>query len=207
MVLAALTRVLEGMGTATALTSFLALACLLYPEDISTIYKSRTLGTALGFTCGIAIGLSAYNLLGYPGLFFSLGSLLMAGVALPLCMRRDDRVLSQAPRDQAQLSYAQVFRVRRVWVSLLMNCVSGFFSRCFEPTLALKLSQDFGFPPSRVFAYVCLYTISYALCALLFLCLPKHWEKRHFASLGTLLSLIAIALAGPSLALGLPDKP
>ena len=203
----ALTRVLEGMGSAISLTSFLALICLLFPGEILKVYKARTLGTAVGITTGLIVSLVSYRLLGYEGSFFTLAALIFAGVFLTYAFPRDDVALSLAPRQQAQLGFWQVFRVRRVWVSLITNAINGSFSRFFEPTLALKLLHDFGYSSQTAFFFVLAYALPYALSGFVFLFLPDHWDKRIFAMLGCLFSVISVALAGPSPALHLPNSP
>lgn len=164
--LSTLTRLTEGIGAATAMTSFLSLAFSLFPDKIEYIFVLRSLGTAGGYSVGLIISYFAYELLGYVGLFvmlFLFSSFLSFTI---FCFKKSPILPSQEKR-QNQIGYWKVIKIRRVWVSILHNQVTGMVILFAEPTIALKLNKDFGYGPSTIQLYILSYAISATIGALI----------------------------------------
>ena len=190
------------------MTSFLSLACVQFPQHLGIVFKARAVGTAGGFSVGLAISLAAYKLVGYVGLFAALSAFILGVVFLLFLFDKaplNDLTVSSGR--QKSLGYIKVLSIRRVWITLLNNQISGMIILFAEPTLALKLSSNFGFKQDTISLYVLSYAIFAGVGALLALCIPEKVEKRNMVVAGNVILVVSQILVGPSALLRLPNNP
>ena len=158
------------------MTSFLSLAISLYPGKTEHIFVLRSLGTAGGYSVGLIISFFAYQLLGYFGLF-ALLSLIFIIVSLALLLFNKSPIQPSQERQERQLGYWKVLKIRRVWLTIVHNQVTGMLILFCEPTIALKLSHDFGYTESTIQLYIMCFAGTATLGAILALLLGNKIDR------------------------------
>ena len=204
--LSTFTRFVEGVGAAIALTSFLSLAFSLYPGQTEHIFVLRSLGTAGGYSVGLIISFFAYQLLGYFGLFAML-ALIAFLVSLTLLLFRRSPILPSQEQAESVLGFWKVLKIRRVWLTIVHNQVTGMIILFCEPTIALKLSHDFGYTESTIQLYIMAYAVAATLGAVLALVLENRVDRRLQIVIGTVIIMGGVTLVGPSKVLHFPNLP
>ena len=155
------------------MAAFISLLSIVYPEERGRVQSARGTGSTVGSCLGAVLGGSLIGVLGYFGVF--LASTVLTFLTLFALFlfpeRKDERNSQNAP---SQLSYCQVLSVRRTLVTLLSYGAAGFLLFTLEPTLAIKLRDDFSLPTSTISLFFMVMLLGYALFCIFSMLLLKN---------------------------------
>ena len=90
---------------------------------------------------------------------------------------------------------------------MLNNELAGMVILFSEPTIALKLSKDFGYTESTIQWYILSYSIAATVAAILTVIIGQRIERRVQLVIANILLITGQVLVGPSRILGLPNIP
>lgn len=78
------------------------------------------------------------------------------------------------------------------------NQVTGMLILFCEPTIALKLSHDFGYTESTIQLYIMCFAGTATLGAILALLLGNKIDRRLQILVGTIINIFGLVMVGPS---------
>ena len=85
---------------------------------------------------------------------------------------KEARGINRVHGRSSQLKICQLLSVRRTLLNLVCNTVCGFLPKALEPTLALKLTNDFNFSVSQIGFYFFLFYAGTTLTMALMILVP-----------------------------------
>jgi multidrug resistance protein len=188
-------RLLQGVAAAATWTAGLALVADTYPGES----RGAALGTAMaGMTAGMLIGPPFGGLLyewgGYRAPFLvAAGVAAVQGVALLLLVADPPRLLDE------EGSLRRLLRDRGMQVAAGATAVAAGAWGLLEPTLPLRMEEEFDFSPGAVGLLFGAATLVYGVSTPLIGALSDRWGGRRTMVAG------AVLLAGALPLLGAPD--
>ena len=154
---------------------------------------------------GAIIGTSLFNLVGYFGTFFALSVFTLLITFLLLIFKEKQEPQNQS--DATSLTYWDVIKVKRASLVLLAYGLGDSILYSLEPTLALKLREDFHFSTSRIGLYFSLVFLAQIVVGITAMILPERWDLRPLLLASYFVQSAAPLMIGPSLLLHFPNTP
>ena len=205
VVFSLLTRLLEGLGISTTVTSIVSLTLKLFPEEIAFTQTVRFLGAFTGTTLGVVAGAFFFELLGYFGVFLSFSAAVFLTSFLMLAFEED---ASQESREgDASLTYWSLLKVRRVSLVMVCGLATDLLLYSLDTTLALKLRESFDYSTHTIGLFFGIFLAGTIVVGVVALFFPEQWEKRKLVVAMLWMNFVAPLLIGPSKVLHLPDEP
>ncbi|XP_038061752.1 MFS-type transporter SLC18B1-like [Patiria miniata] len=129
-------RILEGLGSAAALTSSSAIVASVCPDDVGKAVSLVETTVGFSFAIGPAVGGLLYHVAGFRIPFFVLGGLVLSTVVVNYFL-----MPNQGKEAEESGSVRRVLSIPAVWVALFANFVGFAATASLEPTLAIFLDE------------------------------------------------------------------
>ncbi|XP_038061653.1 MFS-type transporter SLC18B1-like isoform X4 [Patiria miniata] len=129
-------RILEGLGSAAALTSSSAIVASVCPDDVGKAVSLVETTVGFSFAIGPAVGGLLYHVAGFRIPFFVLGGLVLSTVVVNYFL-----MPNQGNEAEESSSVRRVLSIPAVWVALFANFVGFAATASLEPTLAIFLDE------------------------------------------------------------------
>ena len=150
----------------------------------------------MGICFGAIIGTSLFHFVGYFGSFFALSIFTALTLLFLFIFEEKTEPLNQ--NVSISLSYWDVVKVRRASLVIFGYALANSLLYSLEPTLALKLREDFHFPSSTIGFYFSILFQGQICTAILSMLAPLRWDMRPILLFSFFLAFAAPLMIGPS---------
>ncbi|KAJ3612918.1 hypothetical protein NHX12_019175 [Muraenolepis orangiensis] len=187
-------RSVDAMGFAAAMTSSLALASKIFPNNIATILGSLEMFSGLGLLLGPPLGGWMYQAAGYEVPFLVLGSILL--VLVPFNMI----VMPSCESEPTENSFLQLLKTPKVFLICFFVFTISSGLGFVDATLSLFAVEKFQLTPGHVGLIFLGFTLPYSLSApsLGFISDKYPATRCWLMILGGLLSGLGFCFLGPA---------
>ncbi|KAI1299347.1 MFS-type transporter SLC18B1 [Halotydeus destructor] len=195
ILVAILTRIVEGLATAVLDVAGTAILLSEFPGQASAMFGKRETMVGLGSILGPSVGGAIYELGGYSAPFFTIGGLLLAGGVSAILATPELKPSNTIPSFGLMLAAMQNLGMVVNFMTVMATTTNVGF---YDANLGTYL-QDFGLTPFYIGLVFMVYAAGYAICGPPFgkLC-DNGYSPRKLILLGGVISLIGSLLIGPA---------
>ncbi|XP_058881177.1 MFS-type transporter SLC18B1-like isoform X1 [Acipenser ruthenus] len=193
IVMCFITRSIDAIGFAGAMTSSFATIAKVFPNNIATVFGCLEIFTGLGFVLGPPIGGFLYQSYGYEIPFISLGCVLLLMVPFNMC------VLPSYDATPSKDSFWRLFTLPKiVLICFVIFAMSSSLS-FLDPTMSLFIKEKFNMPSHYVGLIFISLALSYSLSSPLLGVVSDKMPtlRKWLMVIGGMLSAVGFYLLGP----------
>ncbi|XP_065841320.1 MFS-type transporter SLC18B1-like [Oscarella lobularis] len=202
LVIAYVSRAIQGFGAALLYTATWTIAATKFRDNVSTVLGILEMGLGVGYVVGPATGGGLFRLAGFPAPFFIIGGLILIGVVLfPFAVR--DSVVTQ---QTTEATVPKLLRNFWIWMTSLSLMISVSAWGFINTTSSMFLHGTFGFDPALVGLMMSYYFVFYITSSPIIGRLATKFGQKKFLIPGILIQGVAMLFLGPSFLLTILPK-
>ena len=202
LVIAYVSRAIQGFGAALLYTATWTIAATKFRDNVSTVLGILEMGLGVGYVIGPATGGGLFRLAGFPGPFYVIGGLILIGVVLFHFAVRDTVVTQQT----TEATVPKLLTNFWIWMTSLSLMISVSAWGFINTTSSVFLHGTFGFDPALVGLMMSYYFVFYITSSPIIGRLATKFGQKKFLIPGILIQGVAMLFLGPSFLLTILPK-